>query len=138
MALSRRLHRYARSVTFSGHEHSARRNRTATNAAQVQLQTERSDPDSAIVIRYYDTGGTLAHYTTDGGATWAASSGLTTNYDTNYLNNTPNWCPGVYVDPRGNGVILTTCHTSTALPPNAAFYRSTDGGANFSSYAPSR
>jgi len=110
---------------------------TATNAAQVQLQTERGDPDSAIVIRYYDTGGTLAHYTTDGGATWAASSGLTTNYDTNYLNNTPNWCPGVYVDPRGNGVILTTCHTSTASPPNAAFYRSTDGGANFSSYAPS-
>lgn len=110
---------------------------TATSVAQVQLQSERGNPDNAIVMRYYDTGGTLAHYTNDAGGTWAASSGLTTNYDTNYLNNTPNWANGVFVDPRGNGVILTSCHTSTGSPPGSAFYRSTDGGANFSSYAPS-
>lgn len=110
---------------------------TATNVGQVQLQSERGNPNNAIVMRYYDTGGTLAHYTNDAGGTWSASTGLTTNYDTNYVNTTPNWAPGVFVDPRGNGVILTSCHTSTASPPGSAFYRSTDSGATFSSYAPS-
>lgn len=87
-------------------------------------------------MRYYDTGGTLAHYTIDAGATWTASTGLTTNYDTNYLNNTPDWAPGVFVDPRGGGVILTSCHTSTGSPPGSAFYRSTNSGATFALYEP--
>jgi len=110
---------------------------TATNVGQVQLQSERGNPFNVIVMRYYDTGGVQAHYSADAGATWTASTGLTSFYDTNYLNNTPNWAPGVFVDPRGSGVILTSCHTSTGSPPGSAFYRSTDSGATFSSYAPS-
>ena len=109
---------------------------TATNSAQVQLQSERGNPNNAIVMLYYDTGGSAAYYTTDAGATWTASTGLTAFYDTNYTNNTPNWANGVFVDPRGNGVILTSCHTSTASPPGSAFYRSTNSGATFASYAP--
>jgi len=59
---------------------------TATNTAQVQLQVERGDPDNAVVMHYRDSAGSAAHYTDDGGATWAAATGLTTHYDTNYIN----------------------------------------------------
>jgi len=104
---------------------------TATNTAQVQLQVERGDPDNAVVMRYRDSAGSAAHYTDDGGATWTASTGLTTHYDTNYLNTTPNWVNGLYADPRGNGKWLTSCHTSTASPPGADFYESSDKGATW-------
>ncbi|MBK9751869.1 MAG: hypothetical protein IPO91_34595 [Chloroflexi bacterium] len=33
------------------------------------------------------------------GTTWSASTGLTTHYDTNYLNTTPNWANRLYADP---------------------------------------
>lgn len=105
---------------------------TGTNVAQVQLQVERGDPDNAVVMHYRDSAGSAAHYTDDGGATWSASTGLTTHYDTNYLNTTPNWANGLYADPRGNGKWLTSCHTGTASPPGADFYESSDKGATWS------
>lgn len=104
---------------------------TATNPAQVQLQVERGDPDNVVVMHYRDSAGSAAHYTDDGGATWAASTGLTTHYDTNYVNTTPNWSNGLYADPRGNGKWLTSCHTGTASPPGADFYESNDKGATW-------
>jgi len=110
---------------------------TATNQAQVQLQSERGNPNNVVVMIYRDTGGSAAYYSTDAGATWTASTGLTAFYDTNYTNNTPNWANGIYADPRGNGKWLTSCHTSTASPPGSAFYRSTDSGATFALYNPS-
>lgn len=110
---------------------------TATSVSQVQLQGERGDPDNAILMRYHDTGGTLGYYTIDAGGTWTASTGLTAFYDTNYTNTAGNWANGAYVSPNGSGEIITSCHTSTGSPPGSAFYRSTDKGATFSSYAPS-
>lgn len=105
---------------------------TATNAAQVQLQTERGDPDNAVVMHYRDAAGSAAHYTDDGGATWGAATGLTAYYDSNYINTTPNWVNGLYADPRGNGKWLTSCHTATGSPPGADFFESSDGGATWS------
>lgn len=104
---------------------------TTTNGIQVYLQTERGNPANAIVLRYYDTGGCAAYATVDGGATWTASTGLTAFYDSNYLNNRPNWIGGLYMDPRGNGKILTSCHLATASPPGSDFYLSVDGGLTF-------
>lgn len=105
---------------------------TAAIGLQVYLQTERGNPQNAFVLRYYDTGGCAGHATLDGGSSWTAATGLTAFYDTNYLNNTPNWIGGLYMDPRGNGVILTSCHLASASPPGSDFYESVDGGLTFS------
>jgi len=104
---------------------------TATTASQVQLQTERGDPENCIVILYYDTGGAAAYKTSNGGTAWAAGTGLTANYDTNYINNTPNWIGGLYLDPDGSGYAISSSHTATGNPPGSAFYESSNGGATW-------
>lgn len=95
----------------------------------VQLQSERGDPANAICLRFRWGSGHEAHYTTDGGGSWAAASGLPGNYDPNG-GNYPNWVGGIYVKPDGSGTMLTTCFTD--LSNNAAFYASADGGATWS------
>jgi hypothetical protein len=99
---------------------------------QVQLQTERGNPDWALAAVHHDGIGVRVYRTTDGGATWAAQSSLPTAYDT--LNGAT-WQPGLWMNPDGSGEALVSAARVVGSPPLADFWRTTDYGATWSKIA---
>jgi hypothetical protein len=94
----------------------------------VQLQTERGNPDWALVTVYHNGGGTLgvrAYRTEDGGANWAAQSSLPTAYDTAGSG----WASGLWMNPAGNGEAIISAARLATNPPLADFWRTMDYGA---------
>lgn len=100
----------------------------AVSASQVQIQSERGNPDWCLVAIYYDTLGTRVYRTIDGGATWADESSLPTRYDNNLPNNAGTWAPGLWMNPEGNGNALVSVPRTTASPPGADLYETNDYG----------
>ncbi len=98
---------------------------------QVNLQSERGDPNWAIVVTEQDTGGINAYRTTDGGANWSAESSLPSFYDSNYAASPGQWSSGLYLSPTGDGAALASAFTATAAPPGSDFWQTTDYGATW-------
>lgn len=103
----------------------------AVNARQVQIQTERGNPDWCLVAVYYDTLGTRVYRTTDGGATWNDESSLPSYYDSLLPQNTGIWKPGLWMNPAGNGEALVSAMASTGVSPVGDFWRTLDYGATW-------
>lgn len=107
------------------------------NARQVQLQSERGNPEAVLVAAYYDSAGTKVYYSTNGGSSFSAGTGLPSAYDNNLPNNAEMWMPGLWVAPDGSGNVLVSAATAVANPPGADFYSSSDNGATLSVVATS-
>ncbi len=100
-------------------------------ARQVQLQTERGNPDWALVAAYYDTGGVNVYRTVNGGATWSAEVSLPPTYDSNLPNNAATWEPGLWLHPDGSGSALVSAADAVTNPPGAHLWQTSDYGATW-------
>lgn len=98
---------------------------------QVLLQSERGNPDWALVAVYNDTGGVNAYRTVNGGGAWSTENSLPAFYDSNLPNNAGTWMPGLWLNPDGEGEALTSAAAATANPPGADFWRTLDYGATW-------
>jgi len=103
----------------------------SVGATQVQLQTERGNPDFVLVALYKDSTGTRVYRSIDGGGSWSAGSGLPTAYDTNLPNNAVTWKPGLWLLPDGTGEALVSAANTVGSPPGVSLWRTVDSGANW-------
>lgn len=98
---------------------------------QVQLQSERGNPNAVLVAIYNDTGGVNAYRSADGSGSWSTESSLPSYYDTNLPNNAGTWMPGLWFAADGSGRALVSGATATDNPPGADFWETDDNGATW-------
>lgn len=104
----------------------------AVAVRQVQLQSERGNPEAVLAVLYNDTGGVNAYRSIDGGANWLTESTLPAFYDSNLPSNAGTWMPGLWVAPDGSGRALVSGATATTNPPGGDFWETSDNGATWS------
>lgn len=102
----------------------------ADTPSQVQLQTERGNPDWALVAVYHDATGTHLYRTSNGAVSWATESSLPNQVDS------PPRSPGLWMNPNGAGTALVSASNTAGT---ADFWQTTDFGATWTKitdYAP--
>ena len=98
---------------------------------QVQLQTERGNPDWALTVTYRDTGGVDAYRTTNGGSAWSTESSLPAFYDSLLPQNAGVWKAGLWMHPDGSGAALVSAFTATGTAPGGDLWQTSDYGATW-------